>query len=481
MGGAPAAWVEDAVHAAARASCELARIPADHRCRMLEDIATQLELAREELITTAIRETALTRARLEAELTRTTAQLRFFTEVIRDGAYLEVTIDEGHDAAPDLRRMMRPLGPVAVFAASNFPFAFSVAGGDTASAIAAGNPVVVKAHPGHPELSAMCAEIVQATLRSAGAPAGTFAMVCEFEAGPELVCHPLITAVAFTGSVQGGRALFDLAHSRPVPIPFFGELGSVNPVVVSPAAAATRSSDIAEGLVASFTASEGQLCTKPGVIFYPAESNLPDELVRRTSAVQTGPMLSPTIRATFATSVSLLGAVSGLRTLVEGSDGTPWLFATEAAAVIHDAYVVREECFGPAAVLVSYVNDTELLQAICQLEGSLAATIHAEPEEQKFSERVLEHLVPRCGRIVWNGWPTGVAVTWSTQHGGPYPSSTPPASTSVGAAAISRFLRPVAYQNMPEHLLPLELRSESSGLVPRRVNGRVEHLSQGRP
>ena len=363
---------------------------------------------------------------------------------------------------PEMRRLLVPVGPVAVFSASNFPFAFSVAGGDTASALAAGSPVIVKAHSGHPELSRRTAAIVADALEAAGAPAGSLSLVEGREAGNALVQHPVIQAAGFTGSLSGGRALYDLATGRPDPIPFYGELGSVNPVVITPAAAASRGEELAQGLVGSFTLGVGQFCTKPGVVFVPAGAGFESLVEALVPGTTGGALLTDRITAAFPSGIDALAADPSVEVLARGTaagDGAqPIVLTTDAAAVAERPEVLLEECFGPVSLLVRYSSAEELHAALRAVPGSLTATLHSEPGDEV--DETLALLQSRAGRVLFAGWPTGVAVTWSQQHGGPWPATTS-LHTSVGASAIRRFLRPVAYQSAPSALLPEVLRDES--------------------
>ncbi len=449
---------------------------AEERGRWLRLVADALDLHADTLVALAQEETHLSEARLRGELGRTTYQLRSFDPAIRSGQYSGAIIqhaDPGHPVtpAPDLRRVHRPLGPVAVYAASNFPFAFSVAGGDTASALAAGCPVIVKAHPGHPNLSRATAEIVARALADAGAPAGTFALVEGFEAGIALVRHPSIAAGAFTGSTHGGRALYDAAAARPVPIPFFGELGSINPVFVTVEAVQARPGGIAAGFVDSYTLGAGQLCTKPGVLVIPAGTRIPLLAAETAAAVPPAPMLTHEMAERLLAAEEDMATRPGVQTLLRGRDATPHapsLFLTDAQTALRDPEIMLEERFGASAVIVEYSSPGEAIDIARRHEGTLTAAIHAERVGDHLVPHILPELERRAGRLLWNQWPTGVTVSPAMQHGGPYPSSTS-AYTSVGATAVLRFLRPVSYQNFPEELLPAEVAEANPLRIPRQV------------
>lgn len=470
-----------AAAAAATAAPLVAAASREERAGWLEAVADALDAAAEELVPVAMAESHLPEARLRGEVGRTSGQLRLFATVLRDAAYLEVIIDHAKPEAtppqPDLRRLLIPTGPVAVYSASNFPFAFSVAGGDTASALAAGCPVVVKAHPGHPELSRRTAAVVTAALADAGAPAGTFGLVEGMEAGVALIQEPAITSGAFTGSLAGGRALFDLASARPTPIPFYAELGSVNPVVVTAAAIAERGAALATGLVGSFTLGAGQFCTKPGVVFVPADAGFESLVAAAMDSAQSAPLLNERIVAGFGHGVGLLAEhssvelIAGSRSDADADAPAPLVLATDATSVIADPEALLAECFGPVTLLVRYTSDAELQAALAVLEGSLTGTIQAASGEDV--SELVTGLATRVGRLLFGGWPTGVAVTWSQHHGGPWPATTS-IHTSVGATAIRRFLRPLTFQDAPESVLPAELHEANPLGVPRRVDGVLE-------
>ncbi|GAA4735586.1 aldehyde dehydrogenase (NADP(+)) [Amnibacterium soli] len=467
--------LDDAVAAAAVLR---GRSPAE-RADWLRAAADALDGAAERLIPLAQEESRLPRPRLTGELKRTTFQLRLFADEIAAGAYLHATVDHADPAwgmgpRPDLRRMQLPLGPVAVWAASNFPFAFSVAGGDTASALAAGCPVVLVAHPGHPGLSRATAEVLIAALEGAGAPQGVFALVEGQETGRALITDPRVAAGAFTGSLRGGRALFDLASGRETPIPFYGELGSVNPAFVTTAAAAARAEEVAAGFAGSMALGVGQFCTKPGLLFVPADSPIPGLVAERLKEVAGAPMLNDRIREGYGEALSALASHEVVEVLAgtadPSGDPAPTLLRTSAAEILADPRPLTAELFGPAALVVEYTDDEELLAAARTLEGQLTATIQGEEGDQ-IAPALLEVLSERAGRVLWGGWPTGVSVTYAQQHGGPYPATTAVGTTSVGTAAIERFLRPVAYQDLPEALLPEPLQDANPWSVPQRIDG----------
>lgn len=458
--------------ATAAAACEAwEQAGAAGRAAALEAVAAALDEAAAELVAVADTETALGEARLTGEVARTTGQLRLFAAVLADGGYADTVLSPGADGAPDLRRTSRPIGPVAVFAASNFPFAFSVAGNDTASALAAGCPVVVKAHEGHPRTSVLTAGVVARALAGAGAPEGTFAVVYGVDAGVKLLQEPAIAAAGFTGSARGGLALAAICAQRPVPIPFFGELGSVNPVVILPGAAAARPGEIAAGYAGSLTLGTGQFCTNPGLLFVPAgDRQLLDSIAGAVRGSTGGPMLSARIHDSYQSAVAELTARPDLAPLADGQPGEgPWAATPKAFEVSLGSFAnglpgLAAERFGPAGLVITYESLADLLPVLARLGGNLAGVVHADPHsaaDMALARQVAGVFARTVGRVVFNGWPTGVAVTWAQHHGGPWPASTSPASTSVGAAAIRRWLVPVAYQDFPPGLLPAGLRGEA--------------------
>ncbi|MFD1721612.1 aldehyde dehydrogenase (NADP(+)) [Amnibacterium endophyticum] len=465
--------------AAVAAAAVLRDRPLTERAAWLRAAAEALDADAEALLPLAEEESHLPRPRLTGELARTTFQLRLFADEVETGAFLDAVIDHadpdwGMGPRPDLRRMLVPLGPVAVWAASNFPFAFSVAGGDTASALAAGCPVLLVAHPGHPRLSERTARVLRDALTAAGAPDGVFALVEGQDAGRTLIQDPRVTAGAFTGSLRGGRALFDLAAGREAPIPFYGELGSTNPAVVTRGAAGARAAEIAEGFAGSMSLGVGQFCTKPGVLLVPAGSEVPALVAERLGAMAGAPMLNGRIRDGYGQALEALAAHEVVEVLAGSvdpdADPAPTLLRTSAAEVVADPRPLTAEVFGPAALVVEYADDAELLDAVRAFEGQLTATVHGEPDEQVVPA-LLDTLSERAGRVLWGGWPTGVTVSYAQQHGGPYPATTAVGTTSVGTAAMERFLRPVAYQGLPDALLPPPLRDGNPWAVPQRIDG----------
>jgi acyl-CoA reductase-like NAD-dependent aldehyde dehydrogenase len=473
----------ESLAAAATAATEwLAGLGRLGRAGLLDRIGAALQANRAELVATAEAETGLATARLDQELTRAIIQFRMFGEVLRDGGYLAAAIDHAGETplgpAPDVRRMLTPLGPVAVFGASNFPFAFSVAGGDTAAALAAGCPVIAKAHPSHPLTSHASGAAIEAAVRDGHGPSGVVGLVYGQDAGLALVRHPAVRAAALTGSIGAARAIQAAIDEREDPIPLYGELGSVNPILILPAAAAARRDQIADGLVASFTGSGGQLCTKPGLAFIPsgpAGDRLVEALRDRVAAASGAILLSEQIRDAFGERAARLeraGARVCARPEIEPAAGfiaAPTLLEIDLPRLSAE---IAEECFGPLMVVVRYRGDSELDGAIGLVPPSLTGSIHAEPQDGRaVVRRLVDRLAARVGRIIFNGYPTGVRVSWAQHHGGPWPS-TNSLHTSVGATSIHRFLRPLAWQNAPDWILPEELRDHFSE-IPRRVDGRL--------
>ncbi|MEU9474793.1 aldehyde dehydrogenase (NADP(+)) [Streptomyces sp. NPDC048191] len=480
------------VDAAVRAAHAVRGALADRAVRsaFLRSAAAGLDAARDALVETADAETALGPARLTGELARTGFQLRAFADIVDEGAFLDVIINHPDDTAtppiPDLRRYKVPLGVVAVYSASNFPFAFSVAGGDTASALAAGCPVVVKAHPDHPALSELVAKVLRRAAAGHGIPEDVVGLVHGFEAGIELIKHPLVAAAGFTGSVRGGRALFDAAAARPVPIPFHGELGSLNPVLVTEAAAAERAEAIGSGLAGSMTLGVGQFCVKPGLVLVPsgaAGDGLVKALTDAVGDTGAGVLLDHRMRDNFVAGVAERAELPDVDAPVTPGAGgehtvsAGFLTVPAGRLAAEGAYDrLLEECFGPVTVVARYEDEDEAAAVLSRLPGNLTATVQLSAGEAAGEGRgaeLLAELTPLAGRVVVNAWPTGVAVAPAQHHGGPYPATTS-TSTSVGGTAIERWMRPVAYQNAPAALLPVELRDENPLGLPRRFNGVLE-------
>ena len=458
--------LESALIAAHRGEALLARTSRAARAAGLRAVATALRDHRDELVTIADEETALGRSRLESEVGRTAFQLDLFAQLLETDTTVGVVIDLADPEwppapRPDLRRHLSPIGIVAMFSASNFPFAFSVVGGDTASALAAGCPVIVKAHSGHLRLSHRIGGLARSALDASGLPEGTLAVIDGRENGRVLVIDDRVDAVAFTGSTEGGRALFDLAAGRPRPIPFYGELGSVNPVFVTQRAASEEGDRIWRELASSFTLGAGQFCTKPGIVFAPRDADAPAAVASHLAEGASWPLLDSRIASGFADRIEEMTARADVDTIVEGKiEGivaSPTLLRTDLDDYIADPAGLGEETFGPTTLVVEYDEEQELLQAAEQFVGELTGTLQAQPDDH-IAPPLIEVLESRVGRLIWNQWPTGVSVTAAMQHGGPYPSSTSVRDTSVGTAAIDRFLRPVTYQNFPESLLPEPLR-----------------------
>lgn len=462
----------------------------EDRGALLDAIAQGIVSAGETLLELTSMETGLPKPRLAAERDRTVFTLKMFAGMVREGSWVQAAIDRDDpkrtpQPKPDVRRMLRPLGPVAVFGASNFPLAYSTAGTDTASALAAGCPVIVKGHPAHPLTGEVVASIITEALRAARFHPGTFSYlhaggVREQEVGRELVLNPYIRAVGFTGSPAGGRALADLAASRGDPIPVFAEMGSVNPVFVLPQAMQSTGSVVAEKLAASATNSVGQMCTCPGLIFF-VKSKRGDQFVRELAAafdrVPAQPMLSPRVHDNFVRRLEHMTAVNGveLRTSVAGNPGGTVAYATLLKCsfeTFRSALTLHDECFGPAALAVACETATELLHAASMIQGSLTASIWADSGENRLAADLLAILEQRAGRLVLNGVPTGVEVGPAMVHSGPFPACNRPDTTAVGPFAAHRWCRPVAYQNFPNDLLPAELRDSNPLRIFRVIDGK---------
>ena len=462
--------VSRACEAAEEAFWSFGYSPREDRATFLEAIADEIEARGARITEIGTQESGLPAARLEGERGRTTGQLRLFARHIRDGDYL----DRRHDQAlpdrlplprPDLRMIQRPIGPVAVFGASNFPLAFSTAGGDTASALAAGCPVVVKGHPAHPGTAEIVAEAIHAAITTCNLPAGVFSLVHDGgrEVGTALVQHPLIRAVGFTGSLAGGRALFDLCAARAEPIPFFGELGSVNPMFLLPEAVKARGEAIAKGWAGSLTMGAGQFCTNPGIAVVLEDQAAGLAEAARAALSETGAqvMLTDGIAEAYRKGRDRVAGGSGVREVLTSvcdlRTATPYLFHVSGADWLANK-ALSDEVFGPLGLIVAAKDADQMLQIARSLEGQLTCTLHLDAGDAALGRRLMPVLERKAGRVLANGFPTGVEVSDAMVHGGPYPASTNFGATSVGTLAIRRFLRPVCYQNIPEGLLPDDLR-----------------------
>ncbi|HVV72239.1 MAG TPA: aldehyde dehydrogenase (NADP(+)), partial [Verrucomicrobiae bacterium] len=455
----------------------------------LRRIASAFEAKAPEIIERANQETALPTPRLQGEAARTCGQLRLFASLIEDGWWLDARIDHADPnrkpvPKADVRSVRVPLGPVAVFSSSNFPFAFSVAGGDTASALAAGCPVIVKAHQGHLGVSEMVGLVVSQAARECGAPEGVFSLLFGpgREVGMALVRHPLIEAVGFTGSRAGGRALMDAAAARPKPIPVYAEMGSINPVFLLPGAVAASAKELAAGLHGSVTLGVGQFCTNPGLVFVvdePSATAFLNELAGLLGGTAAGTMLTPSICREYHAGLEAFSKIPGVQRLTPAPTGPGQnhtsaqaaLFVTDVKA-FSAAPKLLDEIFGPSTLVVRCASQREMVEAAEQLDGQLTATIHATPGEQDSCRDLLAVLESKAGRLVWNGFPTGVEVCHAMVHGGPYPATADGRSTSVGTRAIERFARPVCYQNFPETLLPAGLQEANPRGGWRLVDGK---------
>ena len=482
------ATAADVAEACARAEAAFeacAARPLADRAAFLEAIAARIEGLGDALLERAHQETGLPMARLQGERGRTTGQLRLFAKEVLEGGWQSLRIDHADPARtppkPDLRLRTVPLGPVAVFGASNFPLAFSTAGGDTAAALAAGCTVVVKGHPAHPGTTEYVAQAIAAAARDTGMPEGVFSLLQgrANEIGGALVADPRITAVGFTGSRSGGTALMKIAAARPVPIPVYAEMSSVNPVVLLPAALKARGAALAQGFVASLTMGAGQFCTNPGLLLAVAGPDLDLFLEAAAGHVRAAPaqvMLTAGIEAAYTSGKGALAALPAVRQLADGvadsapTRGVAGLFTMSGADLLANP-AQAHEVFGATSLVVACADLAELEAVIRALEGQLTATLHTDPADAEAARKLLPALERKVGRILANGWPTGVEVTHAMVHGGPFPATSDGRSTSVGTLAIDRFLRPVSYQDLPVDLLPEALRGDGAAGVPVRVDG----------
>lgn len=470
---ASAREVDHAARLAHEAFAAYAHTTGAERARLLRRIAENIEALGDELIARANAETALPEARLRSETARTCNQLRLFAELIEEGSWVDARIDRGDPdrkplPKPDVRSMWRPLGPVVVFGASNFPLAFSVAGGDTASALAAGNPVIVKAHPAHPGTSELAGLALSQAVRDCNLPQGVFSLL--YDAGVDvataLVKHSLIKAGGFTGSRAGGRALFEVASSRPEPIPFYAEMSSINPVFILPGALRERSNQLVAGLHASVTLGAGQFCTNPGLVLL-ADSEDSAAFVNRLGDLMSGTaeqtMLTPAICTNYRK-----GVLARMNHDAVEAIGSSALFKTTATEFLARPELA-EELFGPSTLVVIYTD--QLIELVNRLEGQLTATIHGTEEDLRMHQGLIRLLETKAGRLLFNGFPTGVEVGHAMVHGGPYPATSDGRYTSVGTRAIHRFARQVCFQDFPNSALPLELKDENPLNIWRMIDG----------
>ncbi|GAB3807534.1 aldehyde dehydrogenase (NADP(+)) [Micromonospora zhanjiangensis] len=459
------------------------------RAAFLETIAANIESLGDLLIDRVQAETGIVRARVTGERARTCNQLRLFASVVREGSWLGARIDPAQpDRTPlpraDIRQRRIPLGPVAVFGASNFPLAFSVAGGDTAAALAAGAPVVVKAHQAHPGTSELVGRAIQAAVRQHDLPEGVFSLLFGDGRGlgTDLVRHPRIKAVGFTGSREAGLALAAAAAGRPEPIPVYAEMSSVNPVIILPGALAATGAELGRALIGSVTTGVGQLCTSPGLVFLRDQKGFDEFLAAAADAVRASPaapMLTAGICAAFTAGVDRLRATDGVSPVANGGEddtivsaGRTGLFVTDGATYLANP-ALHEEIFGAVSLVVRVADDEQLHEIIERLDGQLTATVHATPDDYEEARRLLPRLELRAGRVLFNGWPTGVEVGHAVVHGGPFPATSDSRTTSVGTLAIERFLRPVSYQDVPADLLPVALADDNPLNLWRRVDGQL--------
>ncbi|MFD5451263.1 aldehyde dehydrogenase (NADP(+)) [Streptomyces sp. NPDC127100] len=459
-----------------------------HRARFLESIAQHLTHLTDALVERAHQETGLPTARLAGEVERTTGQLRMFAGVLTEGSWYEARIDPAQphrtpQPRPDIRQQHIPLGPVAVFGASNFPLAFSVLGGDTASALAAGCPVIVKAHDAHLGTSELATYAIQAAITEHHIPAGVFSLLIGDgpTLGSRLVTDPRIQAVGFTGSRAAGLALVRTAAGRPQPIPVYAEMSSVNPVVLMPAALTERAADLADAFTASLTLGAGQFCTNPGLVLAvdsPSLKTFLDAAGQAVNADAGATMLTPRIAKTFRIEKETVASHPAVEVLARGAEPRSASPGQAAIMTVHaDDFIadpeLQREMFGAAALIVRCRDLSQLTDAVRHLEGQLTATVHTAPDDLDDAHRLLPLLERRAGRVLFNSWPTGVEVGHAMVHGGPYPATSDPRTTSVGSRAIERFLRPVAYQNLPHELLPASLRDDNPYNIPRRIDGSI--------
>jgi alpha-ketoglutaric semialdehyde dehydrogenase len=482
------AEIDLAVELATAAATPYGKTSGLERGTFLRAIADEIEGLGEVLTERAMAETALPEGRIKAETGRTIGQLRLFAEVAEEGSWVSARIDHGDPERaplpkPDVRSMLRPVGPVVVFGASNFPLALSTAGGDTASALAAGNPGIVKAHPAHLGTAELMGGAVRRAVEKCDMPEGVFSLLIGLgnQLGERLVQHPGVKAVGFTGSLKGGRALMDLAAARPEPIPFFAEMGSINPVFVLPGAMAERAEAIATGLHGAVTLGVGQFCTNPGMVVVDAESDaapLVGELQKLIGESPAAPMLTAGICGAYREGVAALAAKEGVKVLATGGDGEsahaggPALLEVAGEVFLSDPEL-KHEVFGPSTLVVKPSGKEEALEIARSLEGQLTATLHGTEADLEAHWELIDVLEKKVGRLIFNGYPTGVEVCHAMVHGGPYPATSDGRSTSIGTLSIFRFARPVCYQDFPERVMPDELKEGNPLGIWRMVDGEI--------
>jgi len=478
--------IDEAINKAELAFTEYSKKNGKEKALFLETIAEEILVLGDDLLERCNKETGLPHSRLTGERGRTVNQLKLFAELLKEGSWVEARIETAiHDRQPlpkpDIRSMYKAIGPVGIFGASNFPLAFSVAGGDTASALAAGCTVIFKAHPAHPGTCELVASAIIKAVQKTNMPDGTFSMVHgrSTDVGMAIVNHPFIKAVGFTGSYKGGKAIYDAAVKRPEPVPVYAEMGSSNPVFILPGALKERKEEIAKGLAASVTLGVGQFCTNPGLVFL-EESKETKEFqkyaVENFVNADAGTMLTSGIQNAYQNGIKSIAGKQGVQLLAEGKtgnavgEGRAYLFQTNADNFLNNENL-EEEIFGPSTLAITANNKEELLKAAHKLHGHLTITLHATKEDLENYKDLISILERKAGRLIINGFPTGVEVCHSMVHGGPFPATTDSRTSSVGTLAINRFVRPVSYQNFPDELLPDELKNDNPLGIWRMVNG----------
>jgi alpha-ketoglutaric semialdehyde dehydrogenase len=478
--------VDTAVQLAESAFQQYRKKSGREKAGLLRQMGEEIMSLGDALIRRCCQETGLPETRITGERARTVNQLKLFADLLEEGSWVNARIDTADPERqpvpkPDVRSQQIALGPVGIFGASNFPLAFSVAGGDSASALAAGCTIVVKAHPAHPGTCEMVGNAIQKALHKTKMPDGTFSMVHghSVEVGLHIVKHPFIKAIGFTGSFKGGKAIYDAAVRRPFPIPVFAEMGSVNPVFILPGAMAEKKGIIAEGLAASVTLGVGQFCTNPGVVVYENSeegSRFQENLAEQIKRFETGIMLTNRIQQSYQTGINNLKKQKGVKILAEGlkkdsiTGGTPYFLQVDSRNFLLNKQL-EEEVFGPSTLAITAENKSDLIEVAHKLKGHLTATLYATEEDLKKYADLLSIMERKVGRLIINGFPTGVEVCHAMIHGGPFPATTDSRTTSVGTNAIYRFTRPVSYQNFPDHLLPIELKEENPLKIWRLYNG----------